>query len=78
MASVMPVVVYPPDGDGRRRVRVDGELLGRAYSLREVAEFLRPGRDRRAVGRRSVPPLRERGGGTVLNTGGLATGSRPS
>ncbi|MEU5195247.1 hypothetical protein AB0G86_14495 [Streptomyces scabiei] len=41
MASVMPVVVYPPDEDGSRRVRVDGEILGRAYSLRDVAEFLR-------------------------------------
>ncbi|MDX3069605.1 hypothetical protein AB0G86_34855 [Streptomyces scabiei] len=37
----MPVVVYPPDKDGSRRVRVDGEILGRAYSLRDVAEFLR-------------------------------------
>ncbi|MEH0627886.1 hypothetical protein [Streptomyces stelliscabiei] len=41
MASVMPVIVYPPDEDGGRRVRVDGEILGRAYSLRDVAEFLR-------------------------------------
>ncbi|MGC9536537.1 hypothetical protein [Streptomyces sp. UG1] len=41
MASVMPVVVYPPDEYGGRRVRIDGELLGRAYSLRDVAEFLR-------------------------------------
>ncbi|MER5211967.1 hypothetical protein ABT063_15640 [Streptomyces sp. NPDC002838] len=41
MASVMPVVVYPPDEDGGRRVRVDGELLGRAYALWDIAEFLR-------------------------------------
>lgn len=41
MASVMPVVVYPPDEDGGRRVRVDGEILGRAYGLRDIAEFLR-------------------------------------
>lgn len=41
MASVLPVVVYPPDEYGGRRVRVDGELLGRAYGLRAVAEFLR-------------------------------------
>lgn len=41
MASVMPVIVYPPDEDGGRRVRVDGEILGRAYGLRDVAEFLR-------------------------------------
>ncbi|MER7838456.1 hypothetical protein ABTY98_21840 [Streptomyces sp. NPDC096040] len=41
MASVMPVIVYPPDEAGGRRVRVDGEILGRAYGLRDVAEFLR-------------------------------------
>ena len=41
MASVMPVVVYPPDEDGGRRMRVDGVLLGRAYRLGDVAEFLR-------------------------------------
>lgn len=41
MASVMPVVVYPPDEDGGRRVRVDSEILGRAYGLRDIAEFLR-------------------------------------
>ena len=41
MASVMPVVVYPPDEDGGRRVQVDGEILGRAYGLRDIAEFLR-------------------------------------
>ncbi|MFI9154520.1 hypothetical protein [Streptomyces sp. NPDC053367] len=38
----MPVViVYPPDEDGGRRVRIDGEILGRAFGLRDVAEFLR-------------------------------------
>ncbi|MFJ8855133.1 hypothetical protein [Streptomyces sp. NPDC102437] len=37
----LPVVVYPPDGSGGRRVRVDGEILGMAYSVRDVAEFLR-------------------------------------
>ncbi|MDT0567892.1 hypothetical protein RM704_10490 [Streptomyces sp. DSM 3412] len=41
MASVMPVIVYPPDEEGGRRVRVDGEVLGRARSLRDIAEFLR-------------------------------------
>ncbi|MEU9214043.1 hypothetical protein AB0D27_40675 [Streptomyces sp. NPDC048415] len=41
MASVMPVIVYPPDETGGRRVRVDDEILGRAYGLRDVAEFLR-------------------------------------
>ncbi|WP_327401997.1 hypothetical protein OG194_18855 [Streptomyces sp. NBC_01288] len=41
MASVMPVVVCPPDEDGGRRVRVDSEILGRAYGLEDIAEFLR-------------------------------------
>ncbi|MFD7876263.1 hypothetical protein ACFV5G_19520 [Streptomyces sp. NPDC059766] len=41
MASARPVIVYPPDEDGGRRVRADGAILGRAYGLRDVAEFLR-------------------------------------
>ncbi|MFB8772123.1 hypothetical protein [Streptomyces broussonetiae] len=40
MASDRPVVVYPPDETGGRRVRVDGEILGLAYSVRDVAAFL--------------------------------------
>ncbi|MGW3599709.1 hypothetical protein [Streptomyces sp. NPDC005167] len=35
------MVVYPPDESGGRRVRVDGEILGMAHSVRDVAEFLR-------------------------------------
>ena len=38
MAFVMPVVVYPPDEDGGRRVRGDGEILGRAYERGVIAE----------------------------------------
>ncbi|MGW6924463.1 hypothetical protein ACWGA9_24780 [Streptomyces sp. NPDC054950] len=41
MASAMPVVVYPPAEEGGHRMRVDGEILGRAYGLRDIAEFLR-------------------------------------
>lgn len=41
MASVMPVIVYPPAETGGRRVRMDGKILGLAHSLRDVAEFLR-------------------------------------
>ncbi|MFE9684150.1 hypothetical protein [Streptomyces sp. NPDC006285] len=41
MASVMPVVIYPPSPTGGRRVRIDGEILGLAYGLRDAAEFLR-------------------------------------
>ncbi|MFE2930642.1 hypothetical protein [Streptomyces sp. NPDC059278] len=39
--SAVPVVVYPPDDAGGRRVRVDGEILGMARSIRDVTEFLR-------------------------------------
>ncbi|WP_055696515.1 hypothetical protein [Streptomyces silaceus] len=40
MASTTPVVIYPPDEDGGRRVRVDGTILGRAYSVRDIAAFM--------------------------------------
>ncbi|MFJ1975310.1 hypothetical protein ACIO93_42585 [Streptomyces sp. NPDC087903] len=35
------MVVQAPTPAGGRRVRVDGESLGLAYSLHDVAEFLR-------------------------------------
>ncbi|WP_330349727.1 hypothetical protein [Streptomyces sp. NBC_00582] len=35
------VIVSPPSPSGGRRVRVDGEILGLAYGLADVAEFLR-------------------------------------
>ncbi|WP_328439343.1 hypothetical protein OHA71_23685 [Streptomyces sp. NBC_00444] len=35
------VVVHPPSPTGGRRVRVDGEILGLAHGLVDVAEFLR-------------------------------------
>ncbi|MBT2390757.1 hypothetical protein J7E87_15335 [Streptomyces sp. ISL-1] len=38
---VLPVVVYPTSPTGGRRVRVDGEIVGLAYSLADVAELLR-------------------------------------
>lgn len=41
MASERPVVVYPPDEDGGRRVRAAGEILGRAFDLQDLVEFLR-------------------------------------
>ncbi|GAA3825349.1 hypothetical protein [Streptomyces chiangmaiensis] len=34
------VIVYPPLETGGRRVRVDGEILGTAYSQQELAFFL--------------------------------------
>ncbi|MFH8936234.1 hypothetical protein [Streptomyces griseosporeus] len=40
MASDRPVVIYPPDEDGGRRVRIDGVIKGRAFSVRDVAAFM--------------------------------------
>jgi hypothetical protein len=34
------VIVYPPDERGGRRVRVNGETLGTAYSLHDLTVFL--------------------------------------
>ncbi|MDT9695375.1 hypothetical protein [Streptomyces sp. P17] len=41
MPGPRPVIVYPPDEDGGRRVRVDGVILGRAFNARDIIEFLR-------------------------------------
>ncbi|MEU6424160.1 MULTISPECIES: hypothetical protein [Streptomyces] len=41
MSGSLPVTVHPPSPTGGRRVRVDGEILGLAYSIADVAEFLR-------------------------------------
>ncbi|MGW5275522.1 hypothetical protein ACWEQP_23685 [Streptomyces sp. NPDC004044] len=41
MSGYLPIVIYPPDESGGRRVRVDGEILGMAHSLRDVTESLR-------------------------------------
>ncbi|MBJ7907323.1 hypothetical protein ABZW47_06890 [Streptomyces sp. NPDC004549] len=41
MAATPPVVVYPPAEDGGRRVRVGDRFVGMAYTLLDVAEFLR-------------------------------------
>ncbi|MFD9337544.1 hypothetical protein ACFWBF_24555 [Streptomyces sp. NPDC060028] len=37
MSPALRVVVYPPDAEGGRRVRCDGEILGPA----DLLEFLR-------------------------------------
>ncbi|THA46212.1 hypothetical protein [Streptomyces sp. A1136] len=34
-------MVYPPDAQGGRRVRCDGEILGRALGPTDLLEFLR-------------------------------------
>ncbi|GGX75540.1 hypothetical protein [Streptomyces anandii] len=41
MSGPLPVIVHPPSPTGGRRVRVNGEILGLAYSVTDVAEFLR-------------------------------------
>lgn len=40
MATDRPVIVYPPDETGGRRVRVDGTILGLAYSVLDIAALL--------------------------------------
>jgi hypothetical protein len=35
-----PVIVYSPDEDGGRRVRIDGIISGRAFSVQDVAAFM--------------------------------------
>ena len=35
------MIVHPPSPTGGRRVRVDGEILGLAHNVADVAEFLR-------------------------------------
>ncbi|WP_133900361.1 hypothetical protein [Streptomyces sp. KS 21] len=41
MSPDLRVIVYPPDAQGGRRVRVDGEILGRALGPNDLFEFLR-------------------------------------
>ncbi|MFC9682696.1 hypothetical protein [Streptomyces sp. NPDC056948] len=40
MAGAQPIVVYPPDEDGGRRVRIDDAIVGRAFSVQDVARFM--------------------------------------
>ncbi|MFJ6934751.1 hypothetical protein [Streptomyces sp. NPDC101132] len=41
MRPGLRVIVFPPDAGGGRRVRVDGEMLGRALGPNDLLEFLR-------------------------------------
>jgi hypothetical protein len=42
MSGELHVIVYPPSPvDGGRQVRVNGEILGFAHSLRDLTAFLR-------------------------------------
>lgn len=38
---MIAIVVYPPDEQGGRRVRAGDEILGRAYGVGDLVEFLR-------------------------------------
>lgn len=40
MASAQPVVIYPPDREGARRVRIRDAIVGRAFSVQDVARFM--------------------------------------
>lgn len=65
MGTYRRVIVNPPSPSGGRRVRVDGEILGLAHSLYDVAEFLRrAGLEGLDAGDVAESPLIEwRGGG---------------
>ncbi|MEU4035776.1 hypothetical protein [Streptomyces collinus] len=41
MSGPIRVIVHPPSATRGRRVRVDGEILGLAHHVADVAEFLR-------------------------------------
>ncbi|WP_369391311.1 hypothetical protein AB5J72_29480 [Streptomyces sp. CG1] len=41
MAGKRPIIVQQPSPSGGRRVRVHGEILGLAHSVRDLVEFLR-------------------------------------
>ncbi|MER5917319.1 hypothetical protein ABT124_45085 [Streptomyces sp. NPDC001982] len=41
MPGPIHVIVHPPSPTSGRRVRVDGEILGLAHNVADVAEFLR-------------------------------------
>ncbi|MFK4069913.1 hypothetical protein [Streptomyces sp. NPDC029674] len=40
MATSTPVVIYPPNKEGSRRVRIDGTVSGCAFSVQDVAAFM--------------------------------------
>ncbi|MCH5677945.1 hypothetical protein [Streptomyces gilvus] len=40
MASVTPVVVYPPAEDDGRRVRIGDHFVGIAYGVMDIAAFV--------------------------------------
>ncbi|MFE2879202.1 hypothetical protein ACFXG6_32900 [Streptomyces roseus] len=70
MPPALRIVVYPPDAEGGRRVRVDGEILGRALGPGDLLEFLRrAGLDPDDVRLDDEQLIEWRGGGPVVWTG---------
>ncbi|MFI9081623.1 hypothetical protein ACIGW8_35040 [Streptomyces sioyaensis] len=58
------VIVQPPGASGGRRVRIDGEILGVAYSPADLLEFLRrAGLDPDMVDLTDTDLIEWRGGG---------------
>ncbi|MEV0324715.1 hypothetical protein ACIBKX_40435 [Streptomyces sp. NPDC050658] len=41
MTEQLPVLVSPPSAAGGRRVRMDGQVLGRAHNVGDLVELLR-------------------------------------
>lgn len=67
MSPDLRVIVYPPDPDGGRRVRCDGEILGRAFGPADVLEFLRrAGLDPDAAAPYGAHLIDWRGGGPAV------------
>jgi hypothetical protein len=61
------MIVYPPSETGGRHVRLDGEILGVAYDLRDFMEFLRrAGVDPRAVSVTDPDLVEWRGAGPAV------------
>ncbi|WP_445520990.1 hypothetical protein [Streptomyces sp. NEAU-174] len=58
------IVVQPPSPTGGRRVRVDGNILGVAYGLMDLLEFLRrAGLDVEGIDLEDTELITWRGGG---------------
>ncbi|WP_030196386.1 hypothetical protein [Streptomyces sp. NRRL S-87] len=67
MSPDLRVIVYPPDAEGGHRVRVDGEILGRALGPGGLLEFLRrAGLDPDDVRLDDVLLIEWRGGGPAV------------
>ncbi|WP_086860345.1 hypothetical protein [Streptomyces milbemycinicus] len=65
MTGVPRVVVQPPSPTGGRRVRVDGVILGVAYGIADLLEFLRRAglEDVESLDLETSPLIEWRGGG---------------